>query len=85
MDEFLVRGLVIGLVFTLVAIFARAVWALIRSPSEGARRLKWVIGLAIALPIGAVLVGEIGVGGVVALAAVIAALIWVAKGFKSKA
>jgi len=84
MDEIVVRGLIIGAVFMAIAITARLIWRLIRSPSEAARRARWVLGLLIALPIGALLVHDFGIGGVLVPAVVIAAGIWIYKGSKAR-
>ena len=82
MDELVVRGLVLGVVFALVGGAAALIWKLFRSPSEGARRIRWVLyGLA-ALFVGACVLAASGPGGLLVAAAIIGASIWVFRGFK---
>lgn len=86
MDETIVRGLIIGAVFMAIGITAKLAWKLIRSTSEGARRLKWVIAGAGALALIAMFLSansgdKAFMAGIVAI---VAAAIWVVKGFKAK-
>lgn len=82
MDETLIRGIIVGAVFGLIGFIANLVWKLIRSPSEGARRFKIVSGIALFLLVGSVMVAGMGPVGAIGTAIVIAAVVWVFKGFK---
>ena len=82
MDELLVRGAIIGLVFAAIGFAAHYIWKLMRSPSEGARRARIVLYLLIGLPIAAVIVHDLGVVAALVIAALIGAGIWIKRGFK---
>lgn len=84
MDEALIRGLVIGLFLAAIGLIADLVWKLIRSPSEGARRLKLVFRIALLLLVASLMVAGMGVLGALGAGIAIAAVIWVIKGFKVK-
>lgn len=81
MDELLVRGLIIGAVFAALGLAAHFLWKLFRSPSEGARRLRWVLGALIVLPILAVIAADLGVGASLVVVALIGAGVWIKRGF----
>jgi chromate transport protein ChrA len=84
-DEATVRGLVQGGAFLIVGLLATLIWKLMRSKSEGARRLKWVLASAFALW---VLAGVASYGNpmeAVALAVIVGVGYWVYRGFKKKA
>jgi hypothetical protein len=85
MDESLIRGLVVGAFLGLVGFVANLVWKLIRSPSEGARRLKVVIVGATGLFVGGIVLAEMGFFGALGVAIAVAAVVWVFKGFKKPA
>lgn len=84
MDEALARGLIVGLVFAIIGVVAAQVWKLIRSPSEGARRFKIVIGVALVLLVGSIMVAGMGPLGALGTTIAIAAIVWVIRGFKKK-
>lgn len=84
MDETIIRGLIVGAVFGLIGFVANMVWKLIRSPSEGARRFKIVSGIALVLLVGSIMVAAMGPVGALGTTVVIAAIVWVFKGFKKK-
>ncbi len=86
MDEVVVRSLIIGAVFMVIGVTASLIWKLIRSPSEGARRTRWVLGAA-----GAVLLVALFLNGsssdkgfLATVAAAIVAIVWIIKGFRAK-
>lgn len=82
MDEVVIRGLLLGAVLGLMGFAANMVWKLIRSRSEGARRFKIAAGIALVLMVGSVMVAAMGPVGAIGTGIVIAAIIWVFKGFK---
>lgn len=82
MDELLVRGLITGVVFAALGLLAHFTWKLMRSPSEGARRLRVVLYVLIALPVAALVVHDLGVGAALALAVAIGVAVWIKRGFK---
>lgn len=82
MDEATVRGLILGAVFMAVGVAATVIWKVIRSPSEGARRLRWVVGGGLALLIASLLVHDLGIIAVLALAVILGAITWIIKGFR---
>lgn len=84
MDETVVRGLVIGFVFAVIGLIANMAWKLIRSKSEGARRVKLVSAVALVLLVGTVMFEAMGAVGAIISFVVIAACIWIAKGFRTK-
>lgn len=83
MDELLVRGLIIGLVFAAVGFTAQLIWKLMRSQSEGARRIRIVLYTLIGLSVAALIIHDGGVGVALVVAALIGAGIWIKRGFKS--
>lgn len=84
MDETVIRGIIIGVAFGLVGLIATLVWKLIKSPGEGARRLRIIagVGLAAFVIYGAALTHTLP--GLVVLIAIIAGITWVMKGFTKK-
>ena len=66
----------------MIGFIANMVWNLIRSPSEGARRFKIVIGIALVLLVGSIMIEGMGPIGALGTVIVIAAIVWVIKGFK---
>ena len=84
MDETVVRGLVIGFVFAVIGLIANMAWKLIRSKSEGARRVKLVSAVALVLLVGTAMFQGMGAVGAIISFVVIAACIWIAKGFRTK-
>ena len=82
MDEAVFRGLVIGVLLAVIGFIGDMIWKLIRSRSEGARRLKIVAGVALLLLISSVMIAAMGPIGAFGTCIVIAAIIWVLKGFK---
>ena len=84
MDEAVVRGLIQGVAFALIGLVATIVWKLIRSKSEGARRIKLVGTIALVLLVGTVMFEAMGAVGAIISFVVIAACIWIAKGFRTK-
>lgn len=82
MDDTVIRGLLVGAVLGLLGFIADMVWKLIRSRSEGARRFKIVGSIALVLLIGSVMIAAMGPAGAVGTCVVIAAIVWVFKGFK---
>lgn len=83
MDELLVRGAIIGVVFAAIGFIAHYIWKLIRSPSEGARRLRIVVYSLGGLGVMALVAADYGIGGVLITAAVIGVGVWIKRGFKS--
>ena len=77
-----VRGLIGGAILGLIGFVANMVWKLIRSQSEGARRFKLVSGVAIVLMVVSAMVAGMGPLGALGTCIVIAAIVWVFKGFK---
>lgn len=82
MDEATVRGIILGAVFMAIALVAHYFWKLLRSPSEGARRVRWVVGGGFVLFVGAIIVQSLGVGAALATVAVLAVITWVVRGFR---
>ncbi len=82
MDDAVIRGLLVGAVLGLLGFVADMVWKLIRSRSEGARRFKLVSGIALALMVVSAMVAGMGPLGALGTCIVIAAMVWVFKGFK---
>ena len=84
MDDAIARNIIWAVMFATAWALVALIRRLWRSPSEGARRLRWVVGLLIALPIMALLAHDLGVGGTLIAVAALAAIVWVIKGFKTK-
>lgn len=84
MDEAVVRGLVVGTFLGVLGLAANFTWKLIRSQSNSARRLKIAGGIAVVIAVGSMLIEAMGPSGAVGTVIVIAALVWVIKGFKQK-
>lgn len=82
MDELLVRGLILGVLFAAIGFAAHLIWKLIRSPSEGARRARIVLYVLIGLAVMSLIAADYGVIGVLITAALIGAGIWIKRGFK---
>lgn len=82
MDEALIRGLLVGAALGLLGFIADMVWKLIRSRSEGARRFRLVSGIGLAILVLSAMVAEFGILGTLGTCIVIAAIVWVIKGFK---
>lgn len=82
MDEATVRGIILGAVFMAIALVAHYFWKLLRSPSEGARRVRWVVGSGLTLFVGAIIVQSFGVGAALMTAVGLAVLAWVVMGFR---
>lgn len=83
MEELLIRGLVIGGVFAIIAYVAHLAWKIARSPGEGARRLRLVIKVLVALFLAAALYDGFGIAGPAVGAAALGAFIWIRRGSKS--
>lgn len=66
----------------LVGLAIWAVTALLQGKSEGAHRLRVVIGGALALSAAAILFASAGPVGFIVVIAIIGACIWIFKGFK---
>jgi chromate transport protein ChrA len=84
MTEATVRGLIQGGAFLIVGLLATLIWKLLRSKSEGARRLKRVLGAGLAICIIAIFGGGRPMDTIIVIAA-LAAAVWVYRGFKKKA
>jgi hypothetical protein len=82
MDESLIRGLVVGGMFAAIAFAASLIWKLFRSQREGARRTKIVLGVVALILIGTMSVSAMGAINTLIATAIIAALVWIMKGFK---
>lgn len=82
MDEATVRGIILGITFMVIGLVAHLFWKVLRSPSEGARRVRWVVGGGLALLVSALLVHDFGITAVLALAAILGILVWVVRGFR---
>lgn len=83
MEESAVRALIYFVAFAAILICCKLIISLFKSKSETARRARWVFGIAAALAVGSVLLHDFGVGGLITLAVVIAAAVWILKGSKS--
>lgn len=84
MDESLIRGLVIGAVFLVIGGAAHLVWKLLRSQSEGARRVRWVLLGLVTLFVGAIVLQSFGFGTLVATVLAGGVVYWIYAGFKKK-
>ena len=82
MDELLVRGLILGVVFAIIGFAAHYIWKLIRSPSESARRARIVLYLLIGIPVAVMIVQAFGVVAALVIAALIGAGVWIKRGSK---
>lgn len=82
MDESIIRGLVIGGMFAAIAFAATLTWKLFRSQREGARRTRIVLGVVALILIGTMSVFAMGAANTLIATAIIAALVWIMKGFK---
>ena len=57
---------------------------LMKSDNEGARRVRWVLlGIAVLIA-GAFSIEAVGPGGTIVVAAILAVITWVMKGFRQK-
>ena len=83
MDELLVRGAIIGLVFAALGLTAHYIWKLMRSPSEAARRTRIVLYLLLGISLTIMTVQATDVGSTLVIAALIGAGVWIKRGFKS--
>lgn len=83
MDESIIRGLIVGVMFMLIGLVATGIWKLIRSPSEGARRVRWVAGAGLALFTLAAINSIGGVSAVIISLVVLGVIVWVYRGFKN--
>lgn len=84
MNETLAGALVVGAVFGLLGAVVMLIRKLIGASSEGARRLRIVLGVVVLLIIGYVLIAMFGIGGTLAIFAVVATITWIVRGFKNK-
>lgn len=78
----MIQGLTVILLASAVYFAIRGLIALLRNKSEGARRLKIVLAVLLAVPVATVwfmMVGPIGFGITLA---VIAATFWVVRGYR---
>lgn len=82
MDELLVRGLILGVVFAILGFAAHFIWKLIRSPSEGARRARLVIYATVGLFAAVIIFDTFGTVPLLVIAALIGAGIWIKRGSK---
>lgn len=86
MEETLIRGAVQGLTIAVIGSVivgvGTLIWKLMRSPSEGARRIRWVLAGLSALLVGAILVDSGGITALLIGAAVIGVAVWIYRGFK---
>jgi chromate transport protein ChrA len=82
MDEAVVRGLITGAAFMLLALAAAVIWKLLRSSSRGAQRLRWALAGMAASLVSALVVHDVGISGLLISAVVIAAAAWVIQGFR---
>ena len=83
MDELLVRGAIIGVVFAALGFTAHYIWKLMRSPSEGARRLRLVMYSLIGLAVMAFVADTFRLVSALVVAALVIVAIWIKRGFKS--
>ena len=81
MSESVIRGIIMGAFLGAVATVVYVIRRLMAAKSEGARRIKLVLGGCIVLFVGAFLLAEAGVAGTLITAAVIGTIVWVRKGF----
>lgn len=84
-SDSMAHNMFVGLVLGLIGSLAMAIRALLKSRSEGARRVKIVGGIALLLLIGSVLVSLFGPVGALGIGVVAAAIYWVARGFRKAA
>lgn len=80
MTEATIRGLIQGGAFLFLGLLATLIWKLLRSKSEGARRLKWVLGVGGVLLVAAMFSGNMTEGLV--MVAIAAVAFWIYRGFK---
>lgn len=83
MDELLVRGVIIGGTFAILGLMAHYAWKLMRSPSEGARRLRITLGIAMAAFTLWAMLATLGVGPTVITVVIGGVILWVRRGFQS--
>ena len=83
MEESAVRGVIYFVAFVAILVCAKLIISLFTSKSEAARRARWVFGIAAALGLGALVMHDLGVGGLITLVVVIAAAVWIFKGSKT--
>jgi len=84
MEEFWVRGVIIGVTLGLIGFGLDLIWKLIKSKTEAARRLKLVIKAAFAILAWVFMLTNAGLVPALITAAVIAALVWVYRGRNQK-
>ena len=84
MEEFWIRGVIIGITLGLIGFSLDLIWKLIKSKSEAARRLKLVIKAAFAILVLVFMFTNAGPVPTLITAAVIAALVWVYRGRNQK-
>ena len=80
MDELLVRGVIIGGMFAILGLMAHYAWKLMRSPSEGARRLRLTLGIAMSAFTLWAMLATIGVGPTIITVVVCGAIWWIRRG-----
>lgn len=85
MDELLVRGVIIGGMFAILGLMAHYAWKLMRSPSEGARRLRLTLGIAMAAFTLWAMLATLGVGPTVITLSIGGAIWWIRRGFQTSA
>ena len=72
-------GLVIGAMLVGVGIVGSLIWQLCQSPSEAARRGRWVLGGLLTLIAAAYVVAGTGFIGLAVVAGVIGAIVWIVR------
>jgi chromate transport protein ChrA len=85
MDESVIRGIVVGVVFAAIAFLASLVWKLFRSKSEVARRIKIVAGVLLGLVLLIMMYSAIGPGPTALWLVAGGAVVWIFRGRKPKA
>ena len=83
MDESLVRGIIIGGTFAILGLMAHYAWKLMRSPSEGARRLRLTLATGATLFVLYGMFMNFGGGATVITVVIVGVILWVRRGFRS--
>ena len=83
MDELLVRGVIIGGTFAVLGLMAHYAWKLMRSPSEGARRLRLTLGIAMSVFTLWVMLATFGGGATITPLVIGGAVLWIWRGFRT--
>ena len=84
MEEATIRGLVQGGMFFALLIVVWGIRKIMTSPSEGAKRMRWVIYAGIAFLVFAILMNIGGYAAVITILISAGLCYWIYQGFKRK-